>query len=853
MTRQTLIVVALALAGCGGASTPGLQGTDQDPGGLSDAQLPDAEISADLGDARESDIPATIDVAEVSPDVAPLDTAEDSCRRSCQDRECGDDGCGGTCGTCTDGKVCQAGTCACAADDHKACCAQAVCWFDSCGAQGTKVVDCPFGCKEGACEACVPQCSGKECGEDGCGKDCGTCTVGSCAGLKWTPVATCPAGTCIPGQVQDCDDGNPCTVDTCDPNAGCSRRNVDTGTTCVAGACVDVLWTKPITCIAGQCIGGGGSLQCVDGNDCTDDTCSPALGCAFPSNSKACDDSDPCTIGDTCQSGDCRGTGPLDCDDQNACTLDSCVKAVGCKHDPVNEGKVCSSGFCAALDWTKPSTCAGGQCIAQAGQSCDDQMTCTTDSCDPTIGCVNAVQQGKCLIEGMCHSEAQTNAANACQVCTPATNRTAWSAKSCDDGKTCTTNTCSASTGCINTALAGNCLIAGTCYLTGNKNPLNVCQTCTPATNTTTWSPAIDGGTCAAGSCSGLTWTKPSTCLSGQCNGGGGTQSCNDGLVCTTDSCTATGCRSVLIAGNCLIDGACYTNGQVNPLNPCQFCTTSKSTTTWSNGTDGVQCLAASCADLTLTLPKKCASGQCVGTTQSCNDGLACTTDSCSTSTGCANVLLVGNCVISGSCYADGQADPSASCSVCNTAKSTAFWCDAPAGTQCQAGSCSFQAYTTPKTCNNLGDCVVGGTVGACVSTACSVATCDDATGCTQVVQGANCLIGGTCYQDGYRQSATACKVCNNGMNPLGWSNVSNGTTCGTNKWCQAGSCVCQPQCEGKQCGSDGCGGSCGTGCNGLYCYGDQCVTCLPRGAGGCTSVSPQICCSGQCSGSNCL
>jgi MYXO-CTERM domain-containing protein len=62
----------------------------------------------------------------------------------CLGRTCGDDGCGGSCGSCTGGKTCSA---------------------------------------DGACvSACVPSCAGKTCGDsDGCGGTCGSCDGGSTA------------------------------------------------------------------------------------------------------------------------------------------------------------------------------------------------------------------------------------------------------------------------------------------------------------------------------------------------------------------------------------------------------------------------------------------------------------------------------------------------------------------------------------------------------------------------------------------------------------------------------------------------------------------------------------------------
>jgi len=64
-----------------------------------------------------------------------------ACAPACAGKQCGSDGCGGTCGTCASGKVCDA-TSQCIA-------------------------------------ACTPACAGKQCGGDGCGGTCGTCGAGT--------------------------------------------------------------------------------------------------------------------------------------------------------------------------------------------------------------------------------------------------------------------------------------------------------------------------------------------------------------------------------------------------------------------------------------------------------------------------------------------------------------------------------------------------------------------------------------------------------------------------------------------------------------------------------------------------
>lgn len=147
------------------------------------------------------------------------------CRPDCRDRECGADGCGGTCGTCDDGRVCESGRCidpgarypeACRGFTEPSggacpdsirsygCCDDRgrVVWCDrgriycndcsrnpapqdSCGwvqQEAFLGYDCggngedPAGMVPRTCGAvCRPDCGSRRCGPDGCGGLCGTC------------------------------------------------------------------------------------------------------------------------------------------------------------------------------------------------------------------------------------------------------------------------------------------------------------------------------------------------------------------------------------------------------------------------------------------------------------------------------------------------------------------------------------------------------------------------------------------------------------------------------------------------------------------------------------------------------
>ncbi len=211
----------------------------------------------------------------------------------------------------------------------------------------------------GACSL-VPDHEGFPC-EDG-----DKCTLGD----------TCADGTCTAGQAALCNDGNPCTTDSCAPAEGCTFvANAD--------ACSDGdVCTLGDQCADGVCQPGAETLDCDDGNPCTTDTCDPATGCAHGHSNEACEDGNVCTLGDQCVGGLCTaGTQLLDCNDGNPCTVDSCNPVAGCVYTmsqaPCDDGNACTTG----------DHCHLGECIASGALPCNDNNLCTDDSCEPATGC----------------------------------------------------------------------------------------------------------------------------------------------------------------------------------------------------------------------------------------------------------------------------------------------------------------------------------------------------------------------------------------------------------------------------------------------------------------------------------
>ena len=92
-----------------------------------------------------------------------------TCASDCAGKECGPDGCGGWCGECPPDADCLDGLCTCTAA-----CESKECGPDGCGGSCGQCPSAQDDCIDGLC-TCTSDCEGKECGPDGCGGSCGEC------------------------------------------------------------------------------------------------------------------------------------------------------------------------------------------------------------------------------------------------------------------------------------------------------------------------------------------------------------------------------------------------------------------------------------------------------------------------------------------------------------------------------------------------------------------------------------------------------------------------------------------------------------------------------------------------------
>ena len=194
-----------------------------------------------------------------------------------------------------------------------------------------------------------------------------TLAVGALQGSTCSTAADCASGYCT---------GGICCNAACD--AGCQ--------TCAQamGAPTDGVCTAIPVSLAFVCRPSSGPCDsaelCNGAATCPNDVHLP--------DGAGCFDGNPCTEQDHCEAGQCVGL-PVSCDDDDACTTDTCDPASGCQHPPVADGTTCDDGVsCNAGDH-----CASGVCVPTTGPDCSDGNPCTEDTCDGNGGCIHTPKE----------------------------------------------------------------------------------------------------------------------------------------------------------------------------------------------------------------------------------------------------------------------------------------------------------------------------------------------------------------------------------------------------------------------------------------------------------------------------
>lgn len=190
-------------------------------------------------------------------------------------------------------------------------------------------------------------------------------------------------GTCWPDRPIICDDGDPCTVNTC-VNSQCVYTPISDGQPC-QGPPDNNRCLVGGTCQSGACTDKV-PAQCNDNNPCTTDSCDPVTGCTYTLIS--CDDGNECTT-DTCvsQTGACsHAPRPGTCDDNNPCTFnDTCTTNANGEFVCLGSSACPSDNNLCTDDIPDPDTC---ECF-HTPHDCSDGIACTTDTCATSTGCAH--------------------------------------------------------------------------------------------------------------------------------------------------------------------------------------------------------------------------------------------------------------------------------------------------------------------------------------------------------------------------------------------------------------------------------------------------------------------------------
>lgn len=422
---------------------------------------------------------------------------------------------------------------------------------------------------------------------------------------------------------------------------GACHDNVDTGALHDATDAPDL--PTPPTCPASSCDISG---VCVaDGAPDPNNAC---MACVVPvdrtrysaNDAGVCDDQDACTDADHCAGGACVGA-PRVCDDADPCTKDHCDA---------------DTGTCVAE--VAPELCDGDPCAAEPAPDCDDADPCTADRCEAGVGCVHAPAMtaadpdagpptpGDPPAPGEPPKPIPCDDGNPCtggDVCDDRGECLGTDAVNCDDGDLCTLDVCrpprdGAPGGCDHPSIA---------HLCGDANPCTD-ETCDPGKgcvypfNTVS---CDDHNAC----------TIADTCTGGACLGT--LLPLDDLNPCTDDACDATigvvhvpniaPCDdlNVCTVADMCHKGACEPGSRQLACDDENGCTDDRCEP--GNGA-GSGCVfephTRACDDLTAcTENDVCGSSVCKGTRVNCDDGNACTADSCSATLGCQHQLIVSD------------------------------------------------------------------------------------------------------------------------------------------------------------------------------------------------------------------
>lgn len=278
---------------------------------------------------------------------------------------------------CISGAVCVSGQCA-PLTGHPTDCnddSGTTCTVDSCFPGSGCVIESDIPCA--SCASAL-DCPEIPCKRAVCGVDDNTCRyvdddtqINGCAdGLFCSGNPFCYAGTCHQGTPPSCDDGNECTEDQCSPDTDSCTHTILTGESCTSNdLCVETAVCNSI----GRCQPTS-TVHCDEAPQCK-----ISVGCQKDSRMceyinmpdyLPCTDTDPCTRSAHCLSGRCVKIDPMVCEPPDVC----------------HEVGTCTWDQAECFYTNKPD-----------GFPCGPDSICSSGSCQPlSLTCDHIVRDSQC-------------------------------------------------------------------------------------------------------------------------------------------------------------------------------------------------------------------------------------------------------------------------------------------------------------------------------------------------------------------------------------------------------------------------------------------------------------------------
>jgi len=536
------------------------------------------------------------------------------CTTKCNGKDCGPDGCGGVCGECLDDLVCVAGKCeikaVCLPKTHSKCVGDSLYWFDSCGNQEELQEACgASGCDDDHCTGTEADgAEGKDAGgpgdSDTTGFDAKKPGKEGCSGTPSAPASGASAlllmGLLAAGLL-----------------ARRLRSALTSGTTAIlligllascsgadkageGGSCSESSDCKSgLACVAGTCApsSGAGSCmvdaQCAPGYVCLGGKCSPA--------DIQCLDDGGCDDGFACQDYKCVPVSSSDCEKDDDCEGDlvcqdgACIEGGGTtceKDDECDEGEVCVDGKCKtddpAPECASDEECESGLCDTGLGECIENPQDCGEDAdCDDGAQCTT----DQC-VNGKCKNEHVTTD-DCCVLDTD-----------CAAAETCQKPTC-IDFSCTYEQIEDCCLDDFECE---DGNPLTE-DTCVDFQCQHNLSQCVNDASCNDGNPNTIDSCVEGQCINTELGNCVTDQECIDANPCTNEKCVLTTCEyePVTIAEcECVTDQDCAGNKggacsafQLDPLTIVTYCTNSSGPKKGGElCTEDMQCKSAYCVPL---------------------------------------------------------------------------------------------------------------------------------------------------------------------------------------------------------------------------------------------------------------